>query len=62
MMRNEFKVMLLIQNSLKAYIYLISWYMRDYSKLKDSKDIHAPAQRGRRKKNKELGENDAEIN
>jgi len=58
-MNSEFKVILLIQNSLKAYTYLITLFMRDYSKVKDSNEIH---QKGRRKKNRELGENEFEIN
>ena len=58
-MNSEFKVILLIQNSLKAYTYLITLFMRDYSKVKDSNEI---LQKGRRKKNRELGENEFEIN
>jgi hypothetical protein len=47
---NQFKIIILIQNSLKAYTYLITWYMSDFSKLKDSKDIGT---KGKRKKAKE---------
>ena len=55
---NEFKVVLLIQNSLKAYTYLIFLFMRDYSKVKDPNDIQKKV---RRKKNQALGENEYEI-
>ena len=49
--------MLLLYNSLKAYTYLITWYMRDFSKLKD--DIQVT--KGRKKKNVSEA-NAAEIN
>lgn len=30
----QYKVLFVIQNCLKAYIYLITWFMSDYSKLR----------------------------
>lgn len=27
------------RNSLKSYVYLLSWFLSDYSKLKESKDL-----------------------
>lgn len=36
----QFKVIFLIQNSIKAYVYLITWFMSDNSKLKDNRDLN----------------------
>lgn len=39
----------LYRNSLKAYVYLLSWFLQDNSKLKESKDPNA-ATKARNKK------------
>ena len=45
----KFKGILVIQNSMKAYAYLITWYFSDFSKLKDSREV----QKRQKKKDKE---------
>ena len=44
----QFKILLLIQNALKAFVYLISWYMSDNSKIVDQQNILGQ-KRGRKK-------------
>jgi hypothetical protein len=39
MLDSQFKIILLIQNAIKAYTYLITWFMSENSKLKDGRDV-----------------------
>lgn len=39
MLDAQFKIIVLIQNAIKAYVYLITWFMSDNSKLKDNRDL-----------------------
>jgi hypothetical protein len=39
LMDAQFKIIVLIQNSIKAYVYLITWFMSDNSKLKENRDL-----------------------
>lgn len=50
MMDPELKIILLLQNSLKAYIYLVTWFMSSNSKSREGKEISLTKQK-RGKKN-----------
>ena len=43
----QYKVLFVIQNSLKAYIYLITWFMSYYSKLRGTKELKSKSKKGR---------------
>lgn len=40
----------LFRNSLKAYVYLISWFLSDFSKLKEAKELQTKMRRKNQKK------------
>ena len=56
----KFKIILLLQNSIKAYTYLITWFMSDNSKLKDNRDI--ALSKKNRKKNAPSPANEQDMN
>lgn len=41
----QYKVLFVIQNCLKAYIYLITWFMSDYSKLRCIKEVKSKSRK-----------------
>lgn len=62
MIDQQFRIILLIQNSIKAYVYLISWYLTDISRLKETKEIQTKQRKKNQNKTRDQQNNEQEIN